>query len=75
MQDNSENLLALYRLVDSYRGLCDAHSVDFFVSDHWQNIIPEEWKEPLEQEADDDVFLYPRHHAPAGKYSFITGIP
>lgn len=43
----SPDCLLLYSFIHKYRGLCEAHTVDFFTDDHWNGVIPESWRKDL----------------------------
>ena len=50
----------MYDFILQYKLICDAHTVDFFSENHWDHIIPEEWKVELVSINDDaSCFLNP----------------
>ena len=51
-------MLALHQFLLNYENICSAHSVDFFVCNHWENVVPQEWRS-LEQLPAERVFLGP----------------
>ena len=53
-----ERVLALYHFVNKHRHICNAHSVDFFVCNHWENAVSEVWG-TLDKMPPDDLFLDP----------------
>ncbi len=52
-----EKVLALYKFYKKYESLCSAHSVDFFVCNHWENIVGKLWPELDLKLPSDDCFL------------------
>ena len=51
--------LSLYEFAKGYREITDAHTVDFFTEHHWENVIPEKWRDDLLSIDDVSVFLQP----------------
>ena len=68
MEALSERVLELYGFLQRHRALLDAHSVDFFLCDHWQRVIPSEWRCVVrrEQLPPDEAFLHPRKYGNTG---------
>ena len=68
--DYSRVVLSLHKFLDLYRYLCDAHSVDFFIEDHWNTILPVEWRLDLSDGSrampSDEALLFPREHGVTG---------
>lgn len=65
----ASRVLDLYRFLQEHRALFDAHSVDFFLHNHWLSVIPEEWRcvASLGQDLPPDAaFLSPRECSNAG---------
>jgi hypothetical protein len=71
MEPVAARLLELYKFLEQHRALLDAHSVDFFLRDHWMYVIPPEWRSVVSsagQLPPDEAFLRPREQSNAGKY-------
>lgn len=45
--DPAQHVEALYEFVSSQALLSNAHTVGFFTEDHWNNVIPDNWKSDL----------------------------
>lgn len=75
METVTARVQELYRFLEQHRALFDAHSVDFFLCDHWLNVIPPEWRSVVSQShqlpADED-FLNPRNHSNAGTLNLVS---
>ena len=54
-----ERALAICQFLEKYNLFCNAHTVDFFVSNHWINVIPPEWR-VLEKPPADEFFIFPQ---------------
>ena len=60
LQSTKEMIQEMYDFILQYKLICDVHTVDFFSENHWDHIIPEEWKVELVSINDDALcFLNP----------------
>ncbi len=66
LEDIKKQTLKLYEFLDAHRALFSAHSVDFFLSDHWQRVIPADWR-ALDCPPPDEAFLSPRKYSNTGE--------
>ena len=55
----TERLEQLYDFLFQYRSIANSHTVDYFTENHWQRIIPEEWKIDLLSLQEPKEFLFP----------------
>ena len=54
-----QRLELLYKFVDKYRNICDAHSVDFYLHDNWNRCLPQKWKEEILAIKNEELFIDP----------------
>jgi hypothetical protein len=47
LSDAQMRIRGLYDVVNDYRGMCDAHCVDYITEDHWNMLVPHEWQDDL----------------------------
>ena len=65
---SKQRVQEIYDFVSKYKEICDAHTVDFLVENHWESLIPDEWKRnllpqpdnlQLQDEVKPPTFLHP----------------
>lgn len=66
-QELEGRVLKLYEFLEKHRALFSAHSVDFFVCDHWHAVVPAEWRN-LVSPLPDEAFLSPSHYSKTGEH-------
>lgn len=47
MDESLQRVREIYAFIAEHRALCEVHSVGYFTDDHWNNVVPPEWKKDL----------------------------
>ena len=60
MEDVQVRLRELYAFINTHRAICDAHSVDYYLKNHWNTHMPEPWRTEVLTMETEDEFVNPQ---------------
>ena len=60
MEEVQVRLRELYAFINAHRAICNAHSVDYYLKNHWDTHIPESWKAEILSTRTEDHFINPQ---------------